>query len=60
MKPETTYVFENIEVRLTGRTSSRVLPSGRVDILHEVTPVDSMVGSWKKWVKLQAMHEVQG
>ena len=51
MTQEITYVFENVEVRKTGRTAQNVLPSKRVDVVHEITPVDSIVGTWKKWVR---------
>lgn len=44
-----TYVFENVEVRKTGRVARKQLKSGKVDEMFEVTPVDGVVGSWKKW-----------
>lgn len=50
----TTYVFDNVEVKKTGRNAQRKLKSGKVDELFEITPVDEHVGQWKKWV-----HEVE-
>lgn len=52
------YVYENTEVQLTGRSGQRKLPSGKVDEVVEVTPVDQMVGSWKKWVHKSSLYEV--
>jgi hypothetical protein len=46
-----TYVFDNIEVKKTGRTAQRTLPSKKIDQLVEITPVDDKVGTWKKWVR---------
>lgn len=54
-KQEQTYVHEQTEVRLTGRTAKNTLRSGKVEVIHEITPVDSMVGSWKKWVRLDQL-----
>lgn len=53
-----TYVYENVEVQKTGRTAQKTLKSGSVDQLVEITPVDSMVGSWKKWVRDAELFEV--
>lgn len=53
-----TYVYEQVEVKKTGRTAQNPLRSGRVDILHEITPVDAMVGSWKKWVREDVLYTV--
>lgn len=52
------YVYYNVEVVLTGKRAERKLSSGKVDVLHEITPADSSIGSWKKWVSLQEMHLV--
>lgn len=54
-----TYVFENTEVKKTGRKAKNTLRSGKVDELVEVTPVDAMAGSWKKWVKPDLLFIVQ-
>ena len=56
---EQTYVFENVEVRKTGRKAEHKLRSGKVDELVEVTPVDSITGSWKKWVREDILFEVK-
>lgn len=53
-----TYVYDNAEVKKTGRTASKTLKSGAKDHLVEVTPVDPMVGSWKKWVREIELFEV--
>lgn len=55
---EQTYVYENTEVRKTGRVAEKKLKSGSVDKLVEITPIDSMVGSWKKWVREAELFEV--
>ena len=55
---ETTYVFENIEVKKTGRKAQRKLKSGKVDELVEITPVDEKVGTWKKWTRDAELFEV--
>jgi hypothetical protein len=55
---EQTYVFENIEVRKTGRTAKNKLRSGKIDELVEITPVDTSVGGWKKWVREDILFEV--
>ena len=45
-----TYVYEQTEVKKTGRTAIRDLKSGRKEVKYEITPVDSVIGMWKKWV----------
>lgn len=55
---EQTYVHEGIEVKKTGRRAQNERSSGKIDELIEVTPVDSMVGSWKKWVRPDILFEV--
>jgi len=57
--PQTTYVFDNIEVRKTSRVAYNTLRSGKIDILIEITPVDQIVGSWKRWVKEESLFTVQ-
>lgn len=54
-----TYVFENVEVKKTGRTADRKLPSGKIDKLLEITPVDENIGKWKKWVRDAELFEVK-
>lgn len=53
------YVYDNIEVTMTGRKAKKVLRSGNEDELFEVTPVHSVAGSWKKWVRKAELFEVQ-
>ncbi len=57
VKPET-YVFEQTEVRLTGRTAENKLRSGKVDVVHEITPVETIIGTWKKWIRLDQLFKV--
>lgn len=54
-----TYVFENVEVRKTGRRAQRKLRSGKVDEVIEITPMESIVGTWKKWVVEDTLFEVK-
>lgn len=53
-----TYVYEQVEVKKTGRTASQKLRSGKTDTIYEITPVESMNGSWKKWVRDDQMFQV--
>lgn len=53
-----TYVYENVEVRKTGRRAERKLKSGKVDVVIEITPMDTIVGTWKKWVIEDTLFEV--
>jgi hypothetical protein len=52
-------VFENVEVRKTGRKAENKLRSGKVDELVEVTPIDGTTGSWRKWVREEILFEVK-
>ena len=52
------FVYGDAEVKKTGRTSSKKLPSGKPDVLFEITPVDHMTGSWKKWVRDRDLYEI--
>lgn len=52
-----TYVYGDTEVKLTGRTSY-LRRGNKTDILHEITPVDSTVGSWKKWVSMTTLYTI--
>ena len=56
--PQNTYLFEDVEVCLTGRTATRKLRSGKVDERMEISPVDSMQGVWKKWVRKTDLYEI--
>jgi hypothetical protein len=48
-----TYVFENVEVRLTGRIAKKPSTVNNKIILiqYEVTPADEEGITWKKWAK---------
>lgn len=58
------YVFNGTEVVLTGRTAKREVTAvgrrsaGRTDTLHEIKPADPEEGSWKKWVRLNELYEI--
>lgn len=52
------FVYENTEVVMTGRKATKALRSGKEEILYEIAPVSSMVGSWKKWVQMNQLFEV--
>lgn len=52
------WVFEGIEVTKTGRKAQRALPSGKLDIQIEVTPVHNINGSWKKWTRESDLFEI--
>ncbi len=65
-----TYVFNNTEVRCTGRTADRQVtktprrtagkePTTSVTTLYEVTPTDQLNGSWKKWVRMAELFEIK-
>lgn len=53
------YVYDNVEVIKTGRSAKKPLRSGKVDELFEITPVETMDGTWKKWVREIELFEVQ-
>lgn len=64
----TTYVFNSVEVKLTGRTASKQIeivkrrPASRTMVeqtLHEITPSNSEDGSWKKWVVLEELFTIK-
>jgi len=52
-------VYENTEVKLTGRVASRPMSSGKTDVLNEIAPVDETGGKWKRWVRLSELFEIQ-
>ena len=53
----TKYVYQNIEVILTGRIAEKKLRKS-VSTLYEITPLDKETGSWKKWVRITDLHEI--
>lgn len=53
-----TFIYENVEVRKTGRQAAKQLRSGKIDVLWEVTPIDENLGTWKKWTREQELYPV--
>ncbi len=64
MKVSDTYVYENVEVILTGRTAERSVgrktkrTNPRIDLLVEITPKDKEDGSWKKFVRMTDLYKI--
>lgn len=56
---EQTYVYEGAEVKKTGRSASKTLASGKKDQVVEITPTQTTVGTWKKWVAESALYEIE-
>jgi hypothetical protein len=54
-----TYLLDDVEVALTGRTATRELRNNKVDERVEVTPADAENGSWKKWVRRAELYEIK-
>lgn len=54
----TTYVLQDTEVKLTGRTASKKGVGTKVNELVEVTPSDEDNGTWKKWVPLHTLFQI--
>ena len=57
MTDRKTYVWEGTEVVLTGRKSIKKGKT-RVFELHEITPNDPELGSFKKWVRMIDLYEI--
>jgi len=55
----TSFVYENVEVRKTGRTASRTLQSGKAEIVVEITPKNDKDGLWHKWVPERVLFVVE-
>ncbi len=59
-----TYVFEGVEVKLTGRTAKKEMKTQRrrvaakLDLIHEIAPADKEMGNWKKWVRMTELFEI--
>jgi hypothetical protein len=59
-------VHEGTEVKLTGRQAikektravTKRITNETVDTIHEITPLDNEIGSWKKWVKMNELFEI--
>lgn len=54
-----TYVLNDTEVRMTGRVAKRQGPGNKETTLVEVTPADEDNGTWKKWVPMSTLFEIQ-
>lgn len=55
------YVYQDTEVKLTGRKASKpaVTPGGKSVTLIEITPLDEDNGTWKKWVPMSVLFEIE-
>lgn len=58
------YVFEQTEVVLTGRRAERAIPAvgrsaARFDEIVEITPKDTELGSWKKFVRMAELYKIK-
>lgn len=58
------YVYEGVEVILTGRHATKNLNSRRMstrnnpDVLHEIKPKSADNGTWTKWVRMVELYEI--
>ena len=55
-----TFVMNDTEVKLTGRTAVRAMSATKSQELVEVTPADEQNGTWKKWVPRSSLFEIKG
>jgi hypothetical protein len=56
---EQTYLYQDVEVRKTGRTAERTLRNNKVDNRFEITPVQKIDGVWLKWVRDVEMYKIE-
>lgn len=55
-----TYVFNEVEVKKTGRSATKPIPGGKQNVVFEITPVDQDAeGSWKKWVMQAQLFTIE-
>jgi len=54
-----TWLFDNIEVVLTGRKANRKLKNDKVDERIEIQPAAEEEGTWKKWVRQSDLYEIE-
>lgn len=54
-----TFVMNDTEVKLTGRTAARTMSATKSQELVEVTPADEQNGTWKKWVPRSSLFEIK-
>ena len=59
MANEQIYVYESLEVIMTGRIATRQLRNKKVMEIFEIKPVNPQDGSWKKWVQKKDLYKVQ-
>ncbi len=53
-----TYLLDDIEVVLTGRTATRELKNNRKDEKYEIKPADPSSGTWTKWVRMTDLYTI--
>ena len=58
MEAHKIYLYEDIEVKLTGRTAVKQISASRSLVLSEITPKDEQMGTWTKFVNLRTLFEV--
>ena len=67
-----TYVYDNTEVKLTGRQAEKKTETkarGRradnggstvkIDTLYEITPAGAGEASWKQWVRMTDLYQIE-
>ena len=55
---ETLYVYDGLEVVLTGRKAQKKLRSQKTDEVVEVQQADAESASFKKWVRMKELFEI--
>ncbi len=53
-----TYVYQDSEVKLTGRVAQRAVGNKMQEVV-EITPANIDDGSWKRWVPLSSLFKVK-
>lgn len=53
-----TYLHDDVEVVLTGRTATRELRRGKTDEKVEIKPTNPLQGSWTKWVRMSDLYTI--
>jgi len=53
-----TYVLEDTEVVLTGRSAIRTLRNNKTDVRFEIKPANNEHGSWTKWVRMADLYVI--
>lgn len=52
------FIYEGNEVVLTGRKAHRKLRNGNVDVIYEITPYNTEVNKWTKWVHYEELYSI--